>query len=370
MKKLLFSACIAFAMTSCCNSQKAVITGELENIENQKIYITENVDGKYIQTDSADVIDGKFTLTSENVYPREGILTFEKIPRLGHFTIIEEGAISVKGDMKKFQEIVATGTKSLELKAAHALKLAPFNASFKELNNAFRKIDRKNLSKEEVAKQVNAIKAEAGVQNAEMEKIVMAEIAANSNNVFGASLIAAQEPGTYEAIEKLLVNVGTDMPANKYIDDLNAMKAKFETVRIGAVAPDFTVLTPEGKEISLSSLRGQVVLLDFWASWCGPCRASNPSVVALYNEFKDKGFTVFGVSLDNSNAKDKWLKAIKDDKLTWHHGSDLKGWGCVPAKLYGVKGIPRTFLIDKDGKIAGDNLHGEALKAKVAELTK
>ncbi|MBN2682999.1 MAG: TlpA family protein disulfide reductase [Bacteroidales bacterium] len=144
---------------------------------------------------------------------------------------------------------------------------------------------------------------------------------------------------------------------------------------IGNKAPEITQANTEGKEISLSDLKGKMVLIDFWASWCGPCRRENPNVVSVYEEFQDKkfksgkGFTVFSVSFDNS--KDKWLDAIEKDKLSWeYHVSDLKGWGNKYAGVYGVRGIPYNFLIDKDGIIVAKNLRGSALKAELEKHLK
>jgi peroxiredoxin len=136
---------------------------------------------------------------------------------------------------------------------------------------------------------------------------------------------------------------------------------------IGEEVPDIISADVNGKTVSLSSLKGKVVLIDFWASWCGPCRGENPNVVAAYNSYKDKGFTVFSVSLDTN--KDQWQAAIAKDGLAWpNHVSDLKGWQSDAAKLYGVKGIPATFLIDQEGKLIATNLRGEELKAKLTEL--
>jgi peroxiredoxin len=132
-------------------------------------------------------------------------------------------------------------------------------------------------------------------------------------------------------------------------------------------APDFTVKTPDGNDIKLSSLKGQYVLLDFWASWCGPCRKESPNVVKMFNKYKDQGFTVFSVSLDD-NA-DKWKEAIQKDGLIWpNHGSDLQGWKTPLTQLYQFNSIPHTVLINKEGKIIGIGLRGMALENKLQEI--
>jgi thiol-disulfide isomerase/thioredoxin len=134
----------------------------------------------------------------------------------------------------------------------------------------------------------------------------------------------------------------------------------------GGEAPGFTMNTPDGNPLSLQSLRGKVVLIDFWASWCGPCRRENPHVVAAYQQYHGKGFDVLGVSLDKT--KDRWLAAIEKDGLIWHHVSDLKGWQNAAAQLYGVRSIPHTVLLDREGKIIARGLRGAALTAKLDEL--
>ncbi|HMG07941.1 MAG TPA: TlpA disulfide reductase family protein, partial [Mucilaginibacter sp.] len=137
---------------------------------------------------------------------------------------------------------------------------------------------------------------------------------------------------------------------------------------IGAVAPDFIQNDVNGAPVKLSSFRGKYVLLDFWASWCGPCRQENPNVVRNYNKYKEKNFTVVGVSLDKPEGKSAWLEAIKNDGLAWTQVSDLKFWNNAAAALYQVSSIPQNYLIDPNGKIIAKNLRGEDLDAKLQEL--
>ncbi len=143
-----------------------------------------------------------------------------------------------------------------------------------------------------------------------------------------------------------------------------------ENTGLGKQAPDFEQSTPQGKKVLLSDFRGQYVLIDFWASWCGPCRAENPNLVKAYNHWKNKNFNVLGVSLDGPGQKTAWIKAIKDDGLVWTQVSDLKGFENDVAKTYGVRSIPASFLVAPDGKIIGKDLRGEALVAELERLLK
>ncbi len=154
----------------------------------------------------------------------------------------------------------------------------------------------------------------------------------------------------------------------KFRENVQKQINRSKSTIVGAVAPEISQQTPDGKTAKLSDLRGKVVLIDFWASWCGPCRRENPKVVALYDKYKDQGFEVFGVSLDGD--KKRWLAAIEKDNLTWTHVSDLKKWKSGAAADYGVRSIPTTILIDQEGRILAKNLKGAALEAKIQQALK
>ncbi len=174
-------------------------------------------------------------------------------------------------------------------------------------------------------------------------------------------------------IEKVFQNYQKNLPASAYTkrfeQRLAQIKQKYgatEHLSVGKVAPNIELETPEGKLATLASLRGKVVLIDFWASWCKPCRMENPNVVRLYKQYKSKGFEVFSVSLDTK--RDAWLKAIADDKLTWQHVVEMNQAQTGVSKTYAVESIPTTYLLDKEGKIIARNLRGQELENKLAEV--
>lgn len=179
-----------------------------------------------------------------------------------------------------------------------------------------------------------------------------------------SSLAAKKHPATVKLADAIEAQYKAKYPSQ--VAQISAQAAKLRSFAIGAEAPLFAGPNPEGEKISLESLRGKIVLIDFWASWCGPCRRENPNVVKLYDAYKSKGFEILAVSLDKT--KDRWVKAITDDNLTWLHISDLKGWRSKYAQQYGVSSIPQTVLLDREGKIMARNLRGKELEAKLADI--
>ncbi len=181
---------------------------------------------------------------------------------------------------------------------------------------------------------------------------------------FGIQMIDPSKNNSF--IDSIATELKEEMPDNFYVADLLSKLAKEKSTAIGMEAPEIALANPQGEIITLSSLKGKYVLIDFWASWCKPCRIENPNVVRIYNEYAAKNFEILGVSLDRT--KNQWLQAIEQDKLPWIHVSDLKFWSSQAARDYQVQAIPITFLIDPTGKIIAKNLRGASLEAKLKEI--
>ena len=193
----------------------------------------------------------------------------------------------------------------------------------------------------------------------------------NNNALFSilllTEMVSRKDIGSAEA-STISNTFSPKLTATQSFINLQNLINSMKKADIGGTAPNFTAPTPDGDMLSLNDVLGKYTIIDFWASWCRPCRRENPNVVKVYNKYHDKGLNIIGVSLDKEGQKDRWVKAIEDDKLTWHHVSNLKFWSDPIAKSYNVRSIPATFLLDENGNVIAKNLRGNALETKIASL--
>ncbi|UYQ93847.1 AhpC/TSA family protein [Chitinophaga horti] len=257
-----------------------------------------------------------------------------------------------------------------DMKVNEATKyMQMYQRNFKSFSNKAAKLNAEAAGiaeNDEAAKQAFRKKAEefnTGVIAAGRDFITQNPGQLASLWMLGNDLANRLSPSDVEALYKSLT---PEVRKSKHAERIENYLQSVKQSALNVTADDFTQNDTKGKPVKLSSFRGKYVLVDFWASWCGPCRQENPNVVAAYNKYKDKNFTILGVSLDDDRAD--WLKAIEADKLQWTQVSDLGGWNNKVAKQYGIRSIPANFLVDPQGKIVARNLRGEQLEATLAEL--
>jgi peroxiredoxin len=374
MKKFLPLIASVFFLFSCSTSvQKGqfTVTGELKNTPDQKIYLEELYFSQKDPAvlDTAEIKNGKFSLTA--LAPEEGLyrLRLEKSEAAFIF-INDQPAIPFSSDLNSL-----------------SLENAKFNSPANYLLRSFMvdiEKQRKELEdKASILQQYkNPLPSDSTYQvmqldildkQAKFQQNVLRYIDTTSNAVMALFSLGYTRDIEPEKIETAIGGLTKRFPTNQAIATIVAQYKQLiaqnkSLPKIGGIAPDITMADTSGKAFSLSMLRGKYVLVDFWASWCGPCREENPNVVNAYQEFKNKNFTVLGVSLDKQKAE--WTKAVEEDHLTWYHISDLKYWSSAAVAPYGIEGIPYNVLLDPQGKIIAMNLRGNDLQIKLSELIK
>ncbi len=365
MKIRLLSLVVALLALVSCSKPTFDVKVELQNADGKMVYLQKFVDKKSTIIDSVLMQGNVANFTVEEGNPATYYsIRVEKVRYpIGFFS--ENNDVTIVGDVKDNSTIQITASYAQQLVNEYEAENRKFNNQLRELGKNY-----------EIAAQAN--------DEAAMEKIYDEYDQVEKNQTAYRNLFISKNYSSfvspyilynnrlnYELNElEDFVNHFNISQDNEFAQLLNEYILKLQRVAVGQPYLDFTQETPEGTLLSLSELVGKskLLLVDFWASWCGPCRGENPNVVAVYKEYHEKGFDVIGVSLDMK--KENWIKAIEDDGLIWHNVSDLKYWNNEAAQDYAVSSIPSNVLIDENGTIIAKNLRGEDLRKKVEELLK
>jgi thiol-disulfide isomerase/thioredoxin len=388
VRKFIWIVLLPVAMVTCKDKSAPEgfeVKGKINNNPGRVIYLEEIpvATMQRIIVDSAELgADGKFELQSE---PREASVYSLRLDRNAY------PMAQVINDAKKVEIDISFNKENNQFPESYSIKgseastqlkdfTTNFNAKLLVIQQSMDSMDRMKrlvaadsvIESYRQAKEKAAKEARALLDNT----LSASKNAALSMAVLGYYQSTANTPGLLDPVSnddvfKLISDIATKFPdhsgvasVKKAFDD-EAAKA---TGWVGQTAPDINLPDVNGRPVTLSSFRGKYVLVDFWASWCKPCRFENPHVVAAYNKFKGKNFTILGVSLDKPGEREQWMKAIKDDNLTWTQVSDLQFWNSPVVPLYRIDGIPFNVLVDPQGKVIAQGLRGEQLEAKLAEV--
>jgi peroxiredoxin len=350
-----------------------VVQGYLPATKAHKAYLSYRRGTAYV-VDSAVITKGQFQFKGLIADPQQAQL---KLPPPGSSytymmeqdvaTIyLEKGTITVTG-MGQPMQAVATGTPLNRENAALTAQTAPLQAQLTALHEVRRHRPATERADTALAHRTDAQQTQLTKQ---LDAVYVAYLRAHPANLFSLYVLATYagpqpDAATYAALfQDLAPSVRTSFQGQLMQQQIE----RLQRTAIGTLAPDFSLPDPSGKLVKLSDLRGQYVLVDFWASWCKPCRAENPTVAKAYTTYQHRKFTVVSISLDSQSARAAWLKAIQDDGLTWPQVSDLRGFNTEVAQQYAISTIPQNFLLDPQGRIVAKNLRGEALPQKLAQV--
>ena len=366
--RLIFASLLTISLISC---NKDTNTYKLEGdaigfADGTEIFVytLENKQPKAI--DTLTITQGKFSAN----YPKsdENTLNFLRIngenASILFFPENEDMKATIYKDSIQASRII--GGSQNEAYGNFVDKMTAFNKKKQESMERFRQA--RQVNDTAVIAQIQSENLNIVGEETEFKKQYLKD---NSNSIFSVMLISEminrKEITPTEASEHI-AKLDSKLASSEIVQELKTNLESLKKAEVGNPAPNFSAPTPTGETMSLKNALGKYTIIDFWASWCKPCRMENPNVVKVYNKYHDKGLNIISVSLDKAEQKDKWIQAIKDDKMDWYHVSNLQFWQDPIARQYNVRSIPATFLLDENGVIIDKDLRGAALEAKIATL--
>ncbi|MFT6211641.1 MAG: thiol-disulfide isomerase/thioredoxin [Bacteroidia bacterium] len=374
IKKGILAPLAAILILVGCSEKRATLSGSLLNAEGEIVSLEYLSSTDITLLDSAKVgSDGDFKLSTGEI-TEAGFYRLKIDENNFVILLLNEGEnAKVSGNALDFyQSYKVEGSEgSVKLRSLDQRLRGDFNKT-DSLRQSFQVHQQQGHPRLDSISQ--SIDAAFQKMQEEKREFVLGFIEDNPNSLVALSAVQSLNPAEdLEVFEKLAAILTETMPKSDYVKkfktqliDIRSKQQSADRTEIGVEAPEIALKTPEGESIKLSDFRGKVTMIDFWASWCKPCRMENPNVLKVYNKYKSKGFEIFGVSLDKDG--NKWVEAIAQDGLTWKHGSELKFWQSSFVPAYNLDGIPMTYLLDENGVIIAKGLRGEQLEQKLKEI--